>query len=69
MGQKWYQATVYDLPISCLVFFILFQKSVAWYFLFYFKGPWPFKFKEMFFSGLLLRGVFGKCGVRCKFND
>jgi hypothetical protein len=30
----------------------------------------PFKFEEMFFSGLinLLRGVFGKCGVRCKFT-
>jgi hypothetical protein len=59
MGQKWYQSTADDLPISRLVF------------LFYYKGPWPFKFKETFFSGLInfLRGVFGKYGVRCKFND
>jgi hypothetical protein len=59
MGQKWYQSTAYDLPISRLVF------------LFYLKGPWPFKFKETFFSSLInfLRSVFGKCGVRCKFSD
>jgi hypothetical protein len=33
MGQKWYQSTAYDLPISRLVF------------LFYFTEPWPLKFK------------------------
>jgi hypothetical protein len=51
--------TAYDLPISRVVF------------LFYFKGPWPFKFEETFFSGLInfLRSVFCKCGARCKFND
>jgi hypothetical protein len=59
MGLMWYQSTAYVLSISLLVF------------LFYFKGPWPFKFKETFFSGLIsfLRDVFGKCGVRCKFNN
>jgi hypothetical protein len=58
MDLKWYQLTAYDLPISRLVFC-------------YFKGPRPFKFKETFFSGLIhfLRGLFGKCGIRCKFND
>jgi hypothetical protein len=56
MGLKWYQSTAYDFPIRRLIF------------LFYFKGPCPFKFKEKFFSGLVnfLRGVLGKCGVRCK---
>jgi hypothetical protein len=58
MGLKWYQSTEYDLPISGLVF------------LFYLKAL-PFIFKETFFSSLInfLRGVFGKCGGRCKFND
>jgi hypothetical protein len=46
-------------------------QSVAWYFYFFLKEPWPFKFKETFFSGLInfLGGVLGKCGVPCKFND
>jgi hypothetical protein len=39
MGQKWYQSTAYDIMV----------------FLVYFKGPWPFKFKETFFS-LVCRG-------------
>jgi hypothetical protein len=56
MGQKWYQSTAYDLPISPLVF------------LFYFKEPWPFILKELFFSSLknFKSGVFGKCGIHCK---
>jgi hypothetical protein len=41
MGLKWYQSTAYDLPISGLVL------------LFYFKEPWPFKFKETFLSSLI----------------
>jgi hypothetical protein len=41
MGQKWYQSTAYDLPISRLVLFLKF------------KEPWPFKFKETFLSGLI----------------
>jgi hypothetical protein len=28
-------------------------QSVAWYFFFKFKEPWPFKFKKTFFSGLI----------------
>jgi hypothetical protein len=41
MGLKWYQSTAYDLPISHLVFFILFEE------------PWPFKSNETFPSSLI----------------
>jgi hypothetical protein len=39
IGQNWYQAIAYDLP---------FFRWKTFYF--YIKGPWPFKFKETFFS-------------------